>query len=131
MDDACTAEELAFADRDLAVCAELPDDTWDETILDEFCASSSKSFHVEDVSNDGLEEESIESVAPPPVLKSYSEAMQALENVSHFLEYQGHTSEATEVITLVSTLTKLRYSNVSTRSRQATLNEFFPGDQAV
>ena len=41
VNDPCTADELAFVDEDLAVCAELDDKTWDETILSEVCASSS------------------------------------------------------------------------------------------
>lgn len=88
VDDACTAEQLMFTDEDLAVCTELDDDTWEETILDEVYASSSKRLHSDfpgDLSNDESGEESDDDVPPPLVLKSYSEAVQALENVRHFL----------------------------------------------
>ena len=83
------------------------------------------------MSDDESEEDSDDYVSPMPGFTSYSEVIKALENVSHFLEYQGHTGEVTEVMTLVSTVTQLHYRNLSTRSRQATLSEFFPGVPAV
>ena len=95
--NACAAEELSFVDEDLTVCAEQDDDTWDETILSSSSSKSPHAQHPGDVSDDESEEDSDNYVPPVPILNSYS--IQARENVSHFLEYQGHTAEMTEVMT--------------------------------
>ena len=51
VDDACTNEELMGADEDIPVCDELDEYGWDRIVLDEVCASSSKSAHAKDVDN--------------------------------------------------------------------------------
>ena len=60
--------------------------------------------------------------------------MTYLENVDYFLDYQGHTGEATQVLSLESTLSDLQYRSIAKRSRQTTLKEYFPqpaGDSTV
>ena len=58
----------------------------------------------------------------PPKLKTIPEAISGLQQVHHFLEHQGHTSEATETMQLISSLTALHMSKAT---RQTTLFEHF------
>ena len=61
----------------------------------------------------------------PPKLKTIPEAISGVQQVHHFLEHQGHTSEATETMQLISSLTALHYSHMSKATRQTTLFEHF------
>jgi len=54
---------------------------------------------------------------------SYSNAIQSLKDVCHFLEDKGHTDEATTVSSFVSIVVNLSYKAAS--SRQSSIVDFF------
>ena len=98
------------------------------------CSSKSPcADHTREVSNDDpdAEEESDDNVPPVPVLKSYSEAIQVLVDIWSTKDIQVNQLKVYIIMTLINTLTILHYSTLSTRCRQATLKEFFPGVPAV
>ena len=101
IENPCSAEELALADEDVPVCSDLDDDNWKQTLLSEICAPISKSARTKDTgeqTNEESDEEVVDELPPPPVFKSYTEAIACLEDVHHFLEHKGHTGEATSYI---------------------------------
>lgn len=131
VENTCTINELALADDNLAICADLSDDQREENFLAEIGPSSSKSTRTEDIgdSSDVESESDEESTDLPPTsvrFRNLHEAITCLEDVHHFLEHKGHTSEATETMSLISSLTTLHSVNLS-KARQASLLEFFAG----
>ena len=126
----CTANELASIEEDLAVCADLTDEHWEETFLAELGPSSSKSVHTEDTAGErsDMESESEEecSALPPPRFRNLPEVIACLEDVRYFLECKGHTPQSTEAMSLISSLTMLHSQNLSKCSRQSSLLDFFP-----
>ena len=61
------------------------------------------------------------SFEAPPKLRSYKEAIIALEDVSHFLLYKGHVDEAVRVGTATDAVSQLALSSTT----QTTLHSFF------
>jgi len=53
----------------------------------------------------------------------YSDVIQSLEDVCHFLEERDHTNEATTVSSFISTVVNLSYKAAS--SRQSYITDFF------
>jgi len=54
---------------------------------------------------------------------SYSDAIQSLEDVCHFLEEIGHTDKATTVSSFIITVVDISYKAAS--MRQSTITNFF------
>ena len=75
-------------------------------------------------SGDEEEEEEEESTVVEPRLKSLSESLTSLKDVFEFLDYKGFTEEATQVMSLVSTVASLCHSEAHKRSTQTTLDHF-------
>ena len=48
VENPCTANEVTLVDDDLAICADLSDDKWEEDFLAAVCPSSTKSSRTED-----------------------------------------------------------------------------------
>ena len=127
LDNTCSSNDLALFDHDLACCADLSDEHWEENFLSELGPSSSKAVCTEssNVQNDAESESEEEEDLPVPKLRNIPEAVKALEDVCQFLECRGYTQESTETMTLISSLTKLHTLNLTMSSRQSSLLEFF------
>ena len=127
LDNTCSSNDLASFDHDLASCADLSDENWEENFLSELGPSSSKALCTEssNVEKDGESEPEEEEDLPVPKLQNLPEAIKALEDVRQLLECRGYTHESTETMTLISSLTKLHTLNICKLSRQSSLMEFF------
>jgi hypothetical protein len=130
VENPCSADELASIDDDLAVCADLSDDHWEEDFLAEIGPSSSKSLCTEDtggeksdVESESDEEESAD--LPRTRFHNLPEAIACLEDVREFLEFREYTCESTETMSLISSLTTLHSQNLIKSTRQSSLLEFF------
>ena len=120
-----TANELTLFDDDLTTCADLSDDNWEEAFLSEICPTTSKSVHVDpEVESESSDEESTE--LPSVRYGTLSEAIVCLEDVHQFLELKGHTNEATQAMSLITSLSRLHSLNLSKARRQTSLLEFLP-----
>ena len=101
-DTPCSADELVSVDDDLAFCADLSDDQWEENFLAEISPSSSKSLCTEDTGGEksDVEPESEEESTDLPCTKLHNlpEAIACLEDIRQFLECSGYTCESTERI---------------------------------
>ena len=76
--------------------------------------------------SDSLSESDDESTnLPLPRFQRLPEAIACLEDIRYFLEYEGYTSESTEAMSLMSSLTMLHSLNLSKATRQSSLLEFF------
>ena len=60
----------------------------------------------------------------PPKFKRLPEAIALLEDVRYFLE-RGYTTESTEAMSLIGSLTQLHSLNLLTATRQSTLFDYF------
>ena len=57
----------------------------------------------------------------PPKLKSYKEAVVALEEVSRFLEFKGHGDEVLSIGCTIDRIVNLKHAS----ARQTTLHDYF------
>ena len=117
LDTPCSADELVSVDDDLAFCADLSDNQWEENFLAEIGPSSSKSLCTEDTDGEksNVETESEEESTDLPCTKLHNlpEAITCLEDVHQFLERSGYTCESTETMSLISSLTRLHSLNLT------------------
>ena len=115
-DNHCSQD--SYISDDLATCLEMDNDNWEEDFFAEL-GPSSKQTHTD--SNDEESDDDVQGDDPPPLkIKSYTEALIALEDVSLFLQNRGHMSEATKIMECSSNITSLCCHCLST-SRQTTL----------
>ena len=61
---------------------------------------------------------------PPPKIRSFSEAIQSLEDVKAFLDAKGNSEQATVVASAVDMVASLNCSSLAS-GRQSTLDEYF------
>jgi len=128
VENRCTVNELAFADDDLAIYVDISEDQWEENFLAEIGLSSSKSPDGGDIGETSdVESESDEEYTdlPPTSLRCHN-LHKAITCLNNFLEHKGHTCEATETISPISSLTMLHSVNLS-KARRISLLEFFAG----
>ena len=76
----CDLDEYLQGDDDLPVCMDLDNDSWETDFLDHLGQDEEEADEEED---EGENEMDIE--LPPPKIQNYKEAVQALEDVQHFL----------------------------------------------
>ena len=113
----------SYISDDLATCLEMDNDNWEEDFFAEL-GPSSKQTRTD--SNDEESDDDFQEDDPPPPplkIKSYTEALIALEDISLFLQSRGHMSEATKIMEYSSNVTSLCCHCLS-NSRQTTLYEF-------
>ena len=79
-DESCPATEYVDGDADLPVCAEFVAETWEEDFLQSLTEPDDEHSHESD--------EEMDILPSPPKLASFQEAIQALEDVKHFLEHR-------------------------------------------
>ncbi len=78
----------------------------------------------QDDDDDGDDDDnpSVPSLSPPlPKLKSFKEAIDALEDVTSFLEHHGHIKEAMELGITIDNIVNLKFSSL----KQTNLRDFF------
>ena len=117
-DGGCTVDEFLNGDSDLPVCVEMDDDNWNITFIEEL---GNDQEDCGDVDRDSDDEDSADQEEPIPKLKTYKEAITALEDVSQFLEYKGHGDEALSVGSIIDRIVNLKHAS----ARQTTLHDYF------
>ncbi len=94
-------------------CAGMTDD-WDSSFLDQLVE--------QDDDDDDDNNPSVPSLSPPlPKLKSFKEAIYALEDVTSFLEHRRHIKEAMELGIIIDNIVNLKFSSL----KQTNLCDFF------
>ena len=117
-DGSCTVDEFLTGDSDLPVCVEMDDDNWDTRFLEEL----GNDHNCEEVSSrDSDDEDDTADQEEPPKLKSYKEAVVALEEVSRFLEFKGHGDEVLSIGCTIDRIVNLKHAS----ARQTTLHDYF------
>ena len=92
-DGGCVLDEFLTGDSDLAVCVEMDDDNWETVFFEE----SQEEEEEDGDGDDEIQDDNDDHEEAIPTLKSYKEAITALEEVSYYLEYKGHGLEALNV----------------------------------
>ena len=101
--ESCGLEEYINGDSDLSVCFNVDSsDNWDTMFL-----SSLEEEEEEDESEGDLASKE----APPPVINSFKEAIQSLEDVQNFLERKGCVVEAMDIASQVDMLASLNVAS--------------------
>jgi len=115
-----SVDEFVGGDDDLAVCVEMDGDNWQSAFRDELINDPGQDEDEED-SNCGMEDDSASQDVMPRI-KSYKEAIMALEDVAQFLhcQHKGNTEEATNLGSTIDAICICR--NASTV--QTTLDSF-------
>ena len=129
LEDGCSVEELICGEFEdsVPICTELTDEAWKESFFADLGPASKRSNDDEDdidadVSEDDNNSEEDEPV--PAKVKTYSDAIESLEEVLKFLEDKGHTDEATSVNSLISLVVKKSYV-ASASAKQTLITEYF------
>ena len=112
-DSTCSPQEYVTGDDNLPVCDDAGDD-WDEHFLAELSRDQAEPEDEEDDSYD-LEPAS-------PKLKTYKEAVSAIEDVQVFLDFKGHNELSTKFGTHIDSIVS---AHACTTSIQTTIDEFF------
>lgn len=94
-DTRCSIDEYLDGDNDLPVCIELDQENWEADFLEQLGR------------NKGDEEIEMDVERPPPKLQTFDEAIQALEDVQHFLESRDCV-EALEIGSFLDTVAALK-----------------------
>ena len=74
-----------------------------------------------EIEDDDTDSDTEPSFPPPPKIKSYKEAIIALEDVSHYLEALGHTREVMEIGTAIDKIVNLKLASL----RQTEICDYF------
>lgn len=90
-DGGCMLDKFLTGDSYLPVCMEADDDNKQTTFFEELAGTHTSQPEEED---EEIEDENEDEASK---IKSYKEAINALEDVSQFLEYKGHGQETLRV----------------------------------
>ena len=130
VENSCTVNEVISVDNGLAICSDLSE----ENILTEVCPSSTNSSRTDNKSDSSDVELEWDDLAyfsnTAPTFQNLCEAIACLEDVHLFFECKGHTSEATEAMFLMSTLTTLHSVNLP-NARQTSLLQYFSKGSSI
>ena len=122
--DCCSPEAFICADDDLPTCFDMDNPNWEEEFFSELAGPSAKQL-CEDGDEEDDEDTEVPVVLLPPLkVKSYSQALGMVEDIHAFLVSEGHTVEATEMMTFSSKITSLHCNKCLAHSRQMSLCEF-------
>ena len=115
-DGDCSVDEFVGGDDDLRVCVEMDGDNWQSAFLDELINDPGQS---EDEDSD-YEMEDDSAGQDVPRIKSYKEAIMALEDVAQFLQHKGNTEEAMSLGSTIDAICMCRNASAV----QTTLDSF-------
>ena len=117
-DDHCSLDTYLCED-DLPTCFDMDNPYWE----DDFFADLEETPEQGTNDDSDVEDGDIDELSPLPLkIRSYREALGALEDVRAFFESKGHTSEATQVMAFADNITDL---SCQCNSRQLLLSECF------
>ena len=119
-DDGCSTVEFVAGDDDLLVCVEMDDDNWQSVFLDELTNDPGQKEDEED-SDCEIDDDSANQMSEVLLkIKSYKEAMVALEDVVLFLHHKGDTEETMSLGSTIDAICMRR----SAATVQITLDSF-------
>ena len=119
----CSPKEYIAGDDSLPVCDDSGDhDDWDDRFLAEL--SQLQAQHAEETVQDDDDDELFDMEPPPLKLKTYQEAISALEDVQSFLDTKGHNALATNLGIQINSMIDLQVVSMS-NARQTTIDEYF------
>ena len=89
-----------YVEDDIPTCFEMEDENWEDIFAELEPPSKQTRNGDDDDDDEGSGDENIQEDPSPPQLKikSYTEALTALEDISSFLQSEGHVSEANKIM---------------------------------
>ena len=117
-DSTYSPEEYVTGDNSLPVCDDAGDD-WDDRFL---ASISQEQVKIEEAEDE--EDELYDLEPPPPKLRTFQEAVSAIENVQMFLDNKGHNELATKLGSQINSIVSLQFSSAKC-SVQTRIDDFF------
>lgn len=117
-DSTCSPEEYVTGDNSLPVCDDTGED-WDERFLASISQEQAETVQAEDD-----DDELYDLEPPPPKIKTYQEAISAIEDVQMFLDRKGHNELATKLESQMNSIVSLQFSSARF-SVQTRIDDFF------
>ena len=121
----CSVQDLIEAENCIPICQEFANENWEDEFFSELGpASKSLTLETDDEGSDS--DVCIVEMSKEDTLKitNFSEAIKSLDEIIKYLEKKGHTTEATNASTLMTSLVHLSYKT-STSCRQTSITDFF------
>ena len=103
------------------MCIEVDDDNWDTRFLEEL---GNDQDCEEVASRDSDDEDDTADQEEPAKLKSYKEAVVALEEVSQFLKFIGHGDEVLSIGSTTDRIVNLKHASARQRYISLTNNDY-------
>ena len=124
-DGGCSVEEFFAADNDLQVHV---DDKWEQNFQAEIGPRSRKSPHLESTAENLLADTEDKKEYDPLLLeqkiRNFSEALSCLLDISQFLDYKGHTTEVTQVMSMMSAVASIHRADSCKKMKQIAITDF-------
>ena len=117
-DSTCSPQEYVTGNDNLPVCDDAGDD-WDEHFLVGLSRNQADTEEPEDQEDDSYDLE-----PPSPKIKTYKEAVSAIEDIQAFLDFKGHNELSTKLETHINSIVSLQRAHTCT-SVQTTIDAFF------
>ncbi len=111
----CSSDEYINGEDSLPVCNDLDSLTWEEDFMHQLGQVGGEEECDEDEEDDSEQ-------LPISNVKTYKDAILALEDIKTFLESRGHLMESTKIGISVDSLASLQLAAM----KQKTLHDFFP-----
>ena len=118
-DSTCSPQEYVTGDDNLPVCDDAGDD-WDEHFLAGLSRDQADTEEPEDQEDDSYDLE-----PPSPKIKTYKEAVSAIEDIQAFLDFKGHNELSTKLGTHINSIVSLQCAHTCKTSVQTTIDDFF------
>ena len=107
--NSCSPQEYVNGEDTIPVCNDMDDATWEEDFL---------GWLGQEESEPEEEDREEEEQQPVPKLKTFKEAISALEDVQSFLEDRGHIGEAAAIGSAVDSVVSLHISSMKQKTLQ-------------
>ena len=119
-----SVDEFINADNEIPVCNDIFGKTWETEFFARINDDGSEQPVSNDDNDDNIDEDDTGDIEIVSKVKTYPEAVQALEDVAFFLERKGHPDMAIETSKLSNEVVCLHCS-VLQSTKQSTLDDFF------
>ena len=119
-DGRCTLKEYMEGDNELQVCVDKGSDDWEACFFEQLGDEDQQQGGDNEIDEDNEIEMDVEP--PPAKVKSFKEAILALEDVNQFLENRGYIQASSMVGSVIDEVAGLKAAS----TKPTTIHDFFP-----
>ena len=119
-EQSCSVTEYLHREEEIPVCVDIDGDDWDANFLAQLGGDVGEQEFDKDDDVQEFDEDDDVGKDPTPNVKSFAEAIKALDDVNLFLESRGCNHEATSVSSVMDSIASAHWSG----TKQTTLLDF-------